>query len=138
VEINLNEIITGLPVAVVLALYFLIKYWSDIASAIKRLYTDTTTDYVDKREASQVLRESQLDFELQTRASRESQDFYERTAAIDILKDQLKYSREAISSIEQGQIDTNRELIRIRGLLQGHQMILSKIDERLDRLENDL
>lgn len=137
-ELNLDDIITGLPAAVVIALYLFIRYWNDFTGAIRRLYSDRQADYTDRREASQHLQESRLDFELQTQAAREAQEYYHSTIIIDILKDQLRFSREDMSEIQQLLISYKQEIIKVNSRIQGIQMILSQVDDRLKAIETVL
>lgn len=128
-RVDITDLTPGLPAAVVVVLFLVGKYWNDLRAGIGRLYSDRQSDAEDKREAGQAIAESRLDFELQERATRTAQQYYERQSAIDVLKDQLAHSRDDISDLQQGQVHIREKLVEIRNLITVQNVTLSKIEE---------
>ena len=85
-ERYVDLLIPGLPPAAAIVIYFVIKNWTDVKTAIQRLYTDRHADYVDKREANQDIQASQVDFGLQERATKESRAWAVETNSFNLAK----------------------------------------------------
>lgn len=142
----LEKLAPGLPLAVTVALYFILKHWSDLKNAVSRLYSDRNTSLSREREANETIKLSRADVELQSQITRESREWAEQSAAHalarDLIREMLDWAKtdfssmqakidrleEAVEKLERSQVVSSKEL---SAKLTGQFAILSKIDDQL-------
>lgn len=84
---------------VVLVVYIIWSKWDDIKQGISKLYHDRHADSEDRREDDQDIRRVKLDFEFQKQATQQLQDYQERHAALDIIREQNRFAQKEFGEL---------------------------------------
>ena len=116
-----------------LVVYIIWSSRDDIKQAVAKLYKDRNADREDRRDASQDMQRAELDFEFQERSAQRLQKYQERSAALEIIREQNRWAQKEFGELSSDVKMTKNQLTMLFGTVSEIRDDIREIKQRANR-----